>query len=173
MLEFAIGVVSGRCRPCSAYPIFSLFDFFFSAGTVFFSHNNSVGTVFSAKFQTSERGAVVNHLLPASAKGLIIHWHSVLPHKDYFVNELVGRTSHVISSSLPGHRAMEIKSLPCSCPTELVTFSATANRWWMHCSNIPKTSNPSHTHQLANEAKTTHPSTPRIPAVIELSSISW
>jgi len=37
---------------------FGLFGFFFSAGTVFFSHNNSAGTVFSTKFSQAN-GAMV------------------------------------------------------------------------------------------------------------------
>jgi hypothetical protein len=57
--------------------------------------------------------------------------------------------------------------LPAKCPTENVTFFSNSR---MHCSNIPKTSNPSHNHQLANEAKTTHIQL-AVPAVIELSSI--
>ena len=42
--------------PRLAYPIFGLFDFFFSAGTVFFSHNNSVGTVFFSQVSDQRTG---------------------------------------------------------------------------------------------------------------------
>jgi len=50
--------VSKQIWPPSAYLISDLFGFFFSAGTVFFSHNNSAGTVFSTKFSQAN-GAMV------------------------------------------------------------------------------------------------------------------
>ena len=49
-----------------AYFIIRTFQLVFSAETVFFSHNNSVGTVFSvnsAKFQQAERGHLLSIIL--------------------------------------------------------------------------------------------------------------
>ena len=49
-------VFEGLCleqqRPHSSYLIFGLFGLFFSAGTVFFSYNNSARTVFFSQFQS-------------------------------------------------------------------------------------------------------------------------